>query len=257
MVVGKECVHLDDRDKSYPKSKGGMLDEYNKLIDSLQFTQTDYTLAEKHIEDLSRFAIRTNSAITLYNSVIGETIYRSDNYCSLFGTDEEIIHPDDLEAVLRSAIIALRYFFIGNKNVTNHRLIRRYRARVKGEYRVVIERVQPLEVDGNGNVWLSFDIIDIAPNQSLPYVVESKIINHRTGDIITPVDSYFDGKPILSTRETEILRLIDKGFLSKEISAKLCISVHTVNTHRQRILEKLKVGTSLEAIKYASALGVL
>lgn len=35
----------------------------------------------------------------------------------------------------------------------------------------------------------------------------------------------------------------------------LSISVHTVNTHRQRILEKLRVGTSIEAIKYAAAAG--
>lgn len=234
-----------------------ILNEYNKIINSLKFTQTDYTFAQKHIDNFSRFAATTNSAVTIYNSVIGETIYMSENYRNLFGTREDIIHPDDLEAVLKSVVIALRYFFIGNKNVANHRLIRKYRAKIKGEYCVVIEQIQPLEFDENGYVWLSYDMIDISPNQAPPYTVESKILNFKTGDIITPVDNYFDGKPILSNRETEILRWIDKGLLSKEISEKLCISVHTVNTHRQRILEKLKVGTSIEAIKYASALGVL
>lgn len=234
-----------------------LIDEYNKIIDSLRYTETDYTVAEKHIENFSRFAAVTNSALTIFDNVTSKTIYQSDNYRNLFGTKEDIIHPDDLEAVLRSAVIALRYFFIGNKNVANHRLIRKYRAMIKGEYRVVVEQLQPIEFDKNGNVWLSFDVIDIAPNQAPPYLVESKILNFKTGDIITPVDKYFDGKPILSNRETEILRWIDKGLLSKEISEKLCISVHTVNTHRQRILEKLKVGTSIEAIKYASALGVL
>lgn len=234
-----------------------ILKEYKKLLDSLQYTQTDHTLVEKHIENFSRFAATTNSAITIYNSLAGKTVYMSENYCNLFGTNEDIIHPDDLEAVFKSAVIALRYFFNGNKNIANHRLIRKYRVKIKGEYQVVIEQVQPLEFDENGHVWLSYDMIDIAPNQTPPYIVESKILNFKTGDIITPVDDYFDGKPILSNRETEILRWIDKGLLSKEISEKLCISVHTVNTHRQRILEKLKVGTSIEAIKYASALGVL
>ncbi|WP_235782360.1 response regulator transcription factor [Phocaeicola paurosaccharolyticus] len=45
--------------------------------------------------------------------------------------------------------------------------------------------------------------------------------------------------------------------LSKEISEQLFISVHTVNTHRQRILEKLDVNNSMEAVKYASALGLI
>ncbi len=45
--------------------------------------------------------------------------------------------------------------------------------------------------------------------------------------------------------------------LSKEIAAELHISVNTVNTHRQRILEKLGVGNSIEAVRYAHMLGLL
>lgn len=234
-----------------------IIKEYYKILEPLQYIQTDPTVIAKHIENFSNFATTTNRAITIYNSVAGKTVYMSDNYHNLFGTSEEIVHPDDLEAVLKSAVIALRYFFNGNKNVGNHRLIRKYRAKIKGEYCVVIEQIQPLEFDENGNVWLSYDMIDIAPNQTPPFIVESKILNFQTGDIITPVDDYFKGEAILSKREIEILRWIYKGLLSKEISEKLCISVHTVNTHRQHILEKLKVDTSIEAIKYASALGIL
>ena len=54
-----------------------------------------------------------------------------------------------------------------------------------------------------------------------------------------------------------VLQLIKEGLLSKEISEQLSISVHTVNTHRQRILEKLDVNNSMEAVKYASALGLI
>jgi DNA-binding NarL/FixJ family response regulator len=53
------------------------------------------------------------------------------------------------------------------------------------------------------------------------------------------------------------LQLVKDGRLSKEISEELHISVHTVNTHRQRILEKLDVDNSMEAVKYASELGLL
>lgn len=44
---------------------------------------------------------------------------------------------------------------------------------------------------------------------------------------------------------------------SKEIADELHISIHTVNTHRQRILAKLGVDNSLEAVKYAWILGIL
>jgi DNA-binding CsgD family transcriptional regulator len=44
---------------------------------------------------------------------------------------------------------------------------------------------------------------------------------------------------------------------SKEITKRLFISIHTVNTHRQWILEKLNVSNSYEAIQYAARLGLL
>jgi len=42
----------------------------------------------------------------------------------------------------------------------------------------------------------------------------------------------------LSERELEIVRLIEKGFSSKQIADKLFLSVFTVNTHRSNILDK-------------------
>lgn len=44
----------------------------------------------------------------------------------------------------------------------------------------------------------------------------------------------------LSSRETEVLTLIVKGYLNKEIADKLNLSLSTVITHRRNITEKLK-----------------
>jgi DNA-binding NarL/FixJ family response regulator len=51
--------------------------------------------------------------------------------------------------------------------------------------------------------------------------------------------------------------MVKDGFLSKEISEQLSISLHTVNTHRQRVLEKLGANNSMEAVVFASKLGLL
>ncbi len=45
----------------------------------------------------------------------------------------------------------------------------------------------------------------------------------------------------LSTREIEVLVLITKGFINKEIADKLNISLTTVITHRKNITEKLGI----------------
>jgi DNA-binding NarL/FixJ family response regulator len=55
----------------------------------------------------------------------------------------------------------------------------------------------------------------------------------------------------LSNRETEILHLLSKGLLYKEISDRLSISTNTVRQHIHKIYEKLHVQNRTEAINKA------
>lgn len=76
-----------------------------------------------------------------------------------------------------------------------------------------------------------------------------------TGEIARKVIQSFRKKPekteALTTREEEILQLLAKGLLSKEIAHQLTISVETVNSHLKHIYEKLHVRSRTEAvIKY-------
>lgn len=66
-----------------------------------------------------------------------------------------------------------------------------------------------------------------------------------------------DNTKILSSREKQVLSLIDKGLTSKEISSSLNISVNTVSRHRQEILGKLQVKNSIEACRVAKDLKLL
>ncbi|HEY4965530.1 MAG TPA: response regulator transcription factor [Puia sp.] len=60
-----------------------------------------------------------------------------------------------------------------------------------------------------------------------------------------------DSRNILSVRENEILQLLSKGLLYKEISDRLNISTGTVRQHIHRIYEKLHVQNRTEAINKA------
>jgi len=52
----------------------------------------------------------------------------------------------------------------------------------------------------------------------------------------------------LSARETEVLELLSKGFLYKEIGDKLNIATGTVRQHLHKIYEKLHVQNRIEAV---------
>jgi DNA-binding NarL/FixJ family response regulator len=56
----------------------------------------------------------------------------------------------------------------------------------------------------------------------------------------------------LSPREQEVLELLARGYLYKEIAERLNISVPTVNTYIRRMYEKLHVRSRAQAVaKYA------
>jgi DNA-binding NarL/FixJ family response regulator len=58
-------------------------------------------------------------------------------------------------------------------------------------------------------------------------------------------------RPLLSPRESELLRCLAAGQSSKQIAESLGMSVRTVETHRQNIRRKLNLGGQAELIKYA------
>jgi two-component system response regulator NreC len=61
----------------------------------------------------------------------------------------------------------------------------------------------------------------------------------------------------LSDREREVLRLLALGHTNQEISAQLYISVRTAETHRAHIMQKLRLSSRAELVRYALEQGVL
>ena len=61
----------------------------------------------------------------------------------------------------------------------------------------------------------------------------------------------------LSNREREIFMLLAEGRSTREIGEELFISVKTVGTHKQNILEKLGLKTNSDLVKYALKKGLI
>jgi DNA-binding NarL/FixJ family response regulator len=57
--------------------------------------------------------------------------------------------------------------------------------------------------------------------------------------------------PTLSDRESEVVRLVARGYSNKEIAAKLQVSVKTVETYRYRAVEKLGLRGRADLVRYA------
>ncbi|MCC5834924.1 MAG: response regulator transcription factor [Opitutales bacterium] len=75
--------------------------------------------------------------------------------------------------------------------------------------------------------------------------------------------AFLDGKPpskkavSLTTREREVLQLIAEGMTNKAIGGELCISIKTVEKHRQQVMNKLNIHDIAGLTRYAISRGVI
>ena len=78
--------------------------------------------------------------------------------------------------------------------------------------------------------------------------ITNRIVGRRVGKVTglekTAVDS-------LSTRELEILTLIGHGHATRAIATDLCLSIHTIETYRERLKHKLELDDSAKLSRYA------
>ena len=170
--------------------------------------------------------------------------------------EEEIfglMHPDDL---LEKHLQELRFFHflkgIPSRKRQDYYLTHNMRMRDNaGRYVHILHRIFYIANDSNGSVWLALCLYNYSIETSLNCIV----INSANGQTLE-MDKQ-NCNDLLSKREKEVLQLIDKGNMSKDIARILSISINTVNRHRQNILEKLQVSNSIEACRVAKELKLL
>ena len=73
----------------------------------------------------------------------------------------------------------------------------------------------------------------------------------------TPVAADSGDVPDLTTKETEVLELISRGFSYSEVADRLFMSINTVRTHVRKIYRKLEVNSRSEAVYKASSSGII
>ncbi len=84
-------------------------------------------------------------------------------------------------------------------------------------------------------------------SKSIPNTILMKFINKSRDGSLND-----DNKlSMLTKRELEILKHIAEGMHYKEIGDKLYISARTVETHKNNIMQKLGLNSTIELVKYA------
>ena len=192
--------------------------------------------------------------------------YISKNYTACLGLDAKVlkthgmryfwnrIHPDDIDAWL-SALNKLMEFTLGEiskakRKDTNYT----WNFRIKngdGVYVNIIQNTTPLVFDSDGKPVIGlahYTVLD--PNIKMDITASAKLLNSKN-EYETLYFNNFSQKLLnegVSNRERDVIRLLVLNYTSKEISNKLNISSHTVDTHRRNILKKFNLSSTGELV---------
>ncbi|NOQ27311.1 MAG: hypothetical protein GQ564_18270 [Bacteroidales bacterium] len=241
-------------------------------IEKFDVSESDYTEFENRISLLERLAEVQNSSVLVFDFYKRDYAFKRIHYSEQIGHESQKadelglgyfvsrIHPEDFPILVDTYQKALVFLdSLPEKEKKDYKLIYNFRAKGKdGKYYTVIDQVVILELDKKGNIWLILAISDILPSKGKSEKASRQLLNVKNKTLyLFNSNTNYKGKPVLSSREIEVLGLVSKGFASKEIAEKLFISVNTVNNHRQHILEKINASNTAEAVIYARNLGFI
>ncbi|TXE17513.1 LuxR family transcriptional regulator [Psychroserpens burtonensis] len=220
----------------------------------------------KKIMDLDSYLPYSSTFFCITNTQSLEFEYISKNFKACLGLDSNElktqgmryfwsrIHPSDLEKWLK-ALNELMTFTLGNINEED-----RYKANYTWNYRFknaenvyvnLIQNTTPLAFDSQGKPIIGLAHYTVLHSKiKMDITASAKLLNNQNEYETLYFNNY--GKKLLSegisNRERDVIRLLVLDFSSKEISQKLNISPHTVDTHRRNILKKLNISSTGELI---------
>jgi len=172
------------------------------------------------------------------------------------GIFNQIAHPEDVNKTWKSTKQVWDFLSsMPEHQQKKYKLNNQYRIRKPdGTCVKILEQNSVLQLDNVGNIThvmgVCSDITYVRKDSEALNTVNKK-------DERAATNNNFKSQIILSKRELEIVKLIAAGYNSKNIAEKLFISFHTVNTHRQKIIEKTNTKNTGALVQYAIGNGLI
>lgn len=175
----------------------------------------------------------------------------------------DLVHPEDLPFVIAAEEMCYNKIHeIGSEHFLHLKSSYCFRMKTaENKYEMFHHQAIHTHLDDDGNI---FQAINIHTNiehlgTSNSYTALVSGIGGRQDvhylKIHTP--EALNDSNALTHREQKILMLIAKGYNSRKIAGELCISEHTVRTHRKNILQKTGCSISTALVKNALDKGFL
>lgn len=188
--------------------------------------------------------------------------YKSENFVS-YDQILDLIHPEDKEVVLeftkRSVSICKFYKedLLLNPFITLFSIDFRFRHQ-NGSYIKLNRQTTCYRTDRKGNVVFTFDLVtEITYRETRDHYNIKWLGDNKSHFHIEDIVQKYNNGIKLTFREKEILKFLSEGESATAIAKKLCLSTHTVISHRKHMLEKTGTKNTAELIKFAFEKGLI
>ncbi|MFT3822875.1 MAG: helix-turn-helix transcriptional regulator [Chitinophagaceae bacterium] len=122
----------------------------------------------------------------------------------------------------------------------------------EGKQILVNHKLTPLFLTREGKMWKAMCIVSLSHHQAAG---NARIYKQGSGEVweLNAEKKAWrkTEKPVLTERETEVLRLHAQGLTIQQIADRLFVAPDTVKYYRRRIFERLEVNNVVEALAYA------
>lgn len=247
--------------------------ELAELIDGLPFNKEELApdILSRHHSLLSTLAGMDGVSIALYDLALRRYLFLRTVFRHILDLPENapengdlsffqaLIHEDDRSPYFDTSLQVMR--FILSRPPEDRQDYRTYIdfriSRHDGSWLRLAQQNSILELDRQGLPRLVLTLVEPSPLKDCTVPLRRSVKKKSTGDFVLFPDTERLIDATLSSRELEILGLVAKGYTSPDIAGMLSLSIHTVNTHRKNILEKLQAGNASDAVRYASDNGLI
>ena len=239
---------------------------YNEIFDTYPKVEI-----EEHINKLIEldFYYPYNSTYYCITNTVHQSFeYVSKNFTACTGLSKEkmlaggmdyywsLFHPEDIDLWLKSLTNLMVFTMSELTDEQRKRMSYTWNYRIKitdGSYVNIVQNTTPLQFDETNKpiVGLAhYTVLD--GNIKMDICASAKYLNDKNEYETLFYQNVSTSNLLgnISNRERDVVRLIITKKTSDEISKKLNISKHTVDTHRRNILKKLDISSTFELINF-------
>lgn len=238
----------------------------DQFIDEIRTQYPPLTKINEDFSKLKKTKFNKNECLFVWDARSGSILF-AKGFKNLLGIDDDTInlnsftalfHENDAEIVFRIGQAAVQYSLKYPKSNPSHNLFISHRIKnSKGDFIKILVHTKPYEIDKTGLITKFLVIFT-----DISFVDTSNVVQYKfTAKGLDPKsfhDTIFElNSSLFTSREKAVIKELENGHSSNEIADILKISVHTVATHRKKILKKSQCHSTEELLLFCKKNGIL